>query len=250
MIYEAACPTNGTAFPNTHLETALPKCFCYSGHSAFNFHCDHYKKLGFPSALFLVSRKFRDAATKVFYGTNSFVVTISRTLPKSSGGNISTMSGRMRFPERFPKYAIRFIHRLIFEFNPSEIRMFGPGTAGWENWLDTMELLSKHSNLAILNLEIRLEENLYAQGEYIQVIPDTDSINWMLDAYQKLVQPVTALRGLNNFFVHTNWGTSCIGDGQALDGGDEVERKLEEMVMGVGYDAWFRGKVWRMDFRY
>ena len=49
--------------------------------------------------------------------------------------------------------------------------------------------------------------------------------------------------------MHMNWGTSWIGDGQALDGRDEVERRLEEMVMGEGYDAWGRGKVWKMDLR-
>jgi len=106
-----------------------------------------------------------------------------------------------------------------------------------------------YNNFAALDLEIHLEEKLYAQGEDILVHPDTDDINLMLDVYQKLVQPVTALRGLDNFFVHMNWGTGCIGDGQALGGRDEVERRLEEMVMGEGYDAWGRGKAWRMDLR-
>jgi hypothetical protein len=44
-------------------------------------------------------------------------------------------------------------------------------------------------------------------------------------------------------------GNQLIGSGQALDGREEVERRLEEMVMGEGYDAWERGKVWRIDLR-
>jgi hypothetical protein len=88
------------------------------------------------------------------------------------------------------------------------------------------------------NLEIRLAEEVYALTQDTQAQADTDYTSRMPDTYQKLVQPLAALLGLRNFFVHLNWGTSCIGSGQALDGREEVERRLEEMVMGEGYDAW------------
>lgn len=245
MVYNIACPTGGAAISSTDPDTALLKCFCYSGHSAFTFRCHHYKRLGFPSAMFLVNRKIRDAATEVFYGSNSFVISRSSKTSRSTGSDISILPGL----KRFPKYAIRFITTLRFEIDPSELRMFGPGAAPGENWLDTVDLLSKYSNLAVLNLEIRLAEELYALKQDTQVQTDTDYTNRMLDTYQKLVQPLAAPLGPRNFFVHLNWGTSCIGTGQALDGREEVERRLEEMVMGEGYDAWERGKVWRIDLR-
>jgi hypothetical protein len=95
------------------------------------------------------------------------------------------------------------------------------------------------------SFEIRLAEELYTFRQNTQTQADTGYTNRMLDTYQKLVQPVAALLGLRNFFVHLNWGTGCIGSGQALDGREEVEWRLKERVMGEGYDAWGQGRCGR-----
>jgi hypothetical protein len=92
--------------------------------------------------MFLVSRKLRDASTEVFYGSNSFAVLMSSKASRGAGGDILILPGL----KRFPKFVIRFITTLRFEIDasePSELRVLGPGTTPGENWLDTVELLSK-----------------------------------------------------------------------------------------------------------
>jgi len=241
MAFNTACPTGGTAAALPDPDTELLKCFCSSGHSAFNFHCHHSKTLGFPSAFFLVSRQFRDAATEIFYGQNAFVVSMSGDIDNS----LSILPGF----KIFPKDAIRFIKRLKFLFDPSKPEMVVPDVPDWEHWLNALELLLKHSNLAILNLEIRLAEEFYSSGRYELTLQQTNEeyLEIIKAAYWRLVQPVATLRGLKNFFVHLNWGTSVTGGGQAPDNRRELERGLETLVMGEGYNAWARGKVVRID---
>lgn len=248
MVINTACPTGGiaatTAAPDTEL---LLKCFCSSGHSAFNFRCHHSKTLGFPSAFFLVSRQFREAATEVFYGQNTFVVSMFGE--KDNGISILPSF------RNFPKDAVRFIKQLRFLFEPPAPVLPGPDAPGWEHWLDALELLSRHANLAILSLEICLEERFYTRWKYELELQQAQGVDEFLEqhskmmkaAYWGLVQPVATLQGLKNFFVHMNWGTSVIGDGQAPDGRQVLERQLEGQVMGEEYNAWASGKVVRID---
>ena len=69
----------------------------------------------------------------------------------------------------------------------------------------------------------------------------------MWETYHTLIQPMTSLRGLKSFFMHINWGSSCGMPGQkSWDGRDEIESKLEKMVMGQEYDSWKHGKEVRI----
>ncbi|KIM94231.1 hypothetical protein OIDMADRAFT_21449 [Oidiodendron maius Zn] len=119
---------------------------------------------------------------------------------------------------------------------------------GWKNWLSTVNLLSEKANLTVLNLEIRLAEKFYVSIWDMPLETDSGYKKRMLHTYQGLIQPVTALRGLKNFFVHLNWGSSCgvLGQGPS-DGRGEIEQELERMVMGQEYNAWKCGKEVRTD---
>ncbi|KAH9208127.1 hypothetical protein DL95DRAFT_395538 [Leptodontidium sp. 2 PMI_412] len=155
---------------------------------------------------------------------------------------------------RIPTSAIRFIKTLRFEFEPADWASFRIGGPGWGHWIDVIELLSEYANLSIMTLEIRLEDMIYTRNEeegHLSIFDATLNkreyeVN-MLNAYSNFLLPIAILKGrLKNFFVHLNWGTSVTGDGQALDGREVVERKLESLVMGEEYDAWKRGKVYRV----
>jgi len=245
-----SCPSNGKPINNRFIDGSLLKCFCCRGHSAFNFHCgDYCASLGFPSALFLVSRDFREAAMEVFYGRNEFVVkmvqpTLSYENP-APGDSTSTIIPGLKL---FPKGSLAFITSLKLEFEPSELDMLHPSQVGWMDWMDTISLLLKEASPTILNLEIRLTENFYGSSWNLRVEPDSFYEQRVWDTYTAFIQPVASLRGLKNFFVHLNWGTSCGIPGKGvLDGRQTLEQKLERMVMGDGYEAWKCGKEVRMD---
>jgi hypothetical protein len=224
----------------------LPDCFCYSQHAAFNPRCHHDRKLGFPSALFLVSQHFLESAVDIFYGKNSFVASMMS----------NTTDGTYIVPimDNFPEYALKSLTSLkldfgpeIFEWNPSLINMFSPSVEGWKNWPKVLRLLSESSNLAILNLEIRFYESFYSNYRYGSTLTtDIAYEEKMWDIYQGMIQPVAILQGLKNLFVHLNWGTGSKGTGYK-DDRNIYERRLEIMAMGPDYDAWQHGKIVRVD---
>ncbi|KAH8589788.1 hypothetical protein B0O99DRAFT_745760 [Bisporella sp. PMI_857] len=250
MRYPRSCRGNGTATSNEFMDSSLLRCFCYKGHSAFNFRCgDYCESLGFPSAFFLVCRELREAAIEVFYGRNEFTVSmvhpmLSRDNPAPGDSTSIIIPGL----KQFTKGSLLFLTSLKLEFEPAELNMLQPSQAGWNNWIDTIDLLSKEVTPAILNLEIRLTENFYVSVWNLREEPNSVYEERMWDTYTAFIQPVAALKGLKNFFVHLNWGTSCGIPGKGvLDGRQALEQKLERMVMGEGYEAWQCGKEVRMD---
>jgi len=126
----------------------------------------------------------------------------------------------------------------------------------------SIKVLSEQVSPAALHLEVRFSEKYYVSVWAI-VPRDADYLRpgykgHILDIYEKLIHPMTALKGLKSFFVHLNWGSTCgdingrkwlcgtwsipYADGRALE-----EQKLERMVMGPEYDAWECSKQIRID---
>ncbi|KAF4627552.1 hypothetical protein G7Y89_g10603 [Cudoniella acicularis] len=253
------------------------KCFCTKVHSAFNFLCDQYKcTLEFPFPIFLVSRAFRDMAMEIFYSKNRFSVSMISRVPTNStnepeheqieNGDISDSVSIIRGLSYFPKSAsIAFLTRLHLQFEPSPLEtlqqasLTGRGTKpnknNNNNWLHTLTTLSATANLPILTLELRFTEKHYVSVWDFRVEPDASREAKIYDTYEQFIRPVSDLLGaqrkdggggggLKNFFLHLNWGSSCGFPGRGnYDGRHVVEGKLEEMVMGEGYDAWKEGKV-------
>jgi hypothetical protein len=127
------------------------KCFCSSDDSSFNFHDDDaYKSLGFPRALFLISREFRETAMEIFYSKNTFAVSMIGPDPPHSSRRPWIASSL----QLFSKGCLGFFTSLIIEFRALNLA-FAPDQPSWNNWLETNNFLSKEANLAILDLELR-----------------------------------------------------------------------------------------------
>lgn len=160
-------------------------------------------------------------------------------------GSLSIIPGL----KRFPRYALRFFTSLRLDFEPSDLELFQPNRAGWKTWLNTVDLLSEEANLAALNLEIRLTEKVY-DSVWAKSEVEAGYEELMLETYERFIQPLISLQRLKNLFVHLNWASSCgLPESGVPDGRQQVERKLERMVMGEEYDAWKHGKVVRIDSR-
>lgn len=61
----------------------------------------------------------------------------------------------------------------------------------------------------------------------------------MWGVYQRLTEPMIALKGLQDLFIHLAWPLDYRKD----DHRDQQERILERRVMGEHYDSASRGKV-------
>lgn len=223
------------------------KCFCRKSHSAFSFSCESCETLGFPLALFLVNRQFREAATEVFYGSNQFALNmLGKEHPSSFAGRADQNLSIVPTLHQFPKHALGFFTSIRLDFSTSNLNLFQPDQPGWKIWLSTMQLLLERVNLAILTLELRLREKCYEA--YLDEEFDNGYKDRIWEIYQNFIQPVASLYGLKNFYVYLNWDSTIGFPGVGvLDGREEIEGKLERMVMGEGYDAWKCGKVVRME---
>ena len=253
MRFGGYCPANGSAHSSFSPPSRLLndswnlKCFCRASHSAFSFSCDSCETLGFPLALFLVNRQFREAAIEVFYSSNQFALDmLGKEHPSSTAARADHNLSIVPTLHRFPEYALGFLTSIKLDFHTSNLDLFQPDQSGWKAWLSTVQVLLEGANLAILSLELRFREKCY------EAYPDEEFDNGYKDRiweiYQNFIRPVASLHGLKNFYVHLNWACTIGFPGVGvLDGREELEGKLETMVMGDGYDAWKCGKVVRME---
>jgi hypothetical protein len=200
--------------------------------------------------MFLVSQDFGETAKRVFYGRNRFRAHMEEWQPslandddyegRRPAADISIRPGL----EDFPKGSIGFLTYLCLQFDWSDLETLQPSQPGWKHWLDTIALLSREANLAVLTLEIKLAQKWYPEPRDRRPDPDPVYKNRMRDTYDRFIQQVVGLKGLKNCFVHLSWSTSCterhIG---AWNGRLEAEQRLERMIMGDKYDAWECGKV-------
>jgi hypothetical protein len=215
--------------------------------------------------MFLVSREFRKLATEVFYGKNTFRVTMGGQLshlrivaPVPRDLSAEHQHGMMEasivhIVTCFPRGSIRFLTSLRLNFEGLCLESLQPDRDGWPHWLGTIKLLSREANLSVLALEIQLAEKFYPcpwtrdpftdRGQP----PDLDSEYeiFMLQTYERLIQPMKSLIGLKNLFIHLNWQTSFGLQDHRLG----PEERLERMVMGEEYDAGRCGKHSREIYR-
>jgi hypothetical protein len=104
------------------------------------------------------------------------------------------------------------------------------------DWLGSLYLLLQEANLPLLTLELRFWWEVYesvTSTESVQApisvgYHDTEEHIWSM--YRPFILPISALKGLKNFYVY-------------LEGGmEKTEQKLERLIMGPEYDATKCGK--------
>jgi len=234
----------------------LLQCFCSSAHSAFTFSCN-CKDNAFPSSFFLVSSAFRDITTRVFYTQNNFLVLMGSLITKTSipgsqslrldyenVGEAVSPSGYSIIPglANFPQSSIKLLTNIQLVFESPELEYLQPNHAGWKNWLNTIDLLSREANLGGLTLKLHFNERFYPDFQSLKdPALDSEYEGYMLETYENFIRPVSVLSGLKKLFIYLNWDTSY----EVPDGRTERESMFEKIVMGENYDAWRCGKVFK-----
>jgi hypothetical protein len=174
MLFGGSCSTRGTVHDDRDHNRELLGCFCRSGHSAFNFRCN-CKGLGFPHSFFLVSRSFKELSTFVFYSRNRFRVSMEVWQPSLADDESGEVSIRPAL-SNFPQGSIQFLTYLCLDFDSygdsGRLEILQPTHPGFQNWLDTISLLSVYANLPIIHLEIKFAEKWYPEPRNASPDPD------------------------------------------------------------------------------
>jgi hypothetical protein len=217
------------------------RCFCAQSHSAFSFNCVYI-----PGILthFLVSRRFRAMAMQVFYSKNRFAILPSHQTYFQLVDHYEGLGCMPIYP--FLKYLspapIALLTSLTLVIPPIEPTHPSPTQAAWgpwEEWLYAIDMLARVANLKALNLEIHITDFTWKRwkeqeaGQY-----DGEYEAEMLEAYRRLIEPLGALRGLRNLFIHLTWSIHESRQDQRT----QQEDNLEKFVMGKNYDAQKNGK--------
>ena len=112
----------------------------------------------------------------------------------------------------------------------------------WQKWQDALDLISKTATLSRLTLEIQFE-NYDDEYNASKSKPQLQRLyRWKIAEYKTIIELVSKLEGLKNFFVHINAETF---DNKISPNTKTDEKALERMVMSASYDSLAHGKVHR-----
>ncbi|KAH8692483.1 hypothetical protein GQ44DRAFT_795038 [Phaeosphaeriaceae sp. PMI808] len=134
-------------------------------------------------------------------------------------------------------HALRRIRRLTVSFPPiSDI----DEQPDWAFWQSSIQILANKATLPSLALTVEIGDCLckhksFAREEHFM----TEKELQMLQVYEEVVRPLIQLRGrLKLLFLYVLRPFGIANE----EARAEVERGLEQMVMGSGYNAYWVGK--------
>ena len=206
-----------------HCTDALEACYCSFNHAAFAAGCTCWRM---PTALFFVSHKMREDAIRVCFSENHFSMNFAS--PK--------------FLSWIPQHATKFLRSVQLVLVVHDYNYGLPGATETTKWLKSIDFIAQNTNVPRLTLTIDMSSELDAYGDgYGYVLPRIDPDGAMWTVYQRIMEPMVRLKGLQNLFVHLSWPLSDLEE----DLRHLHERILERRVMGDDYDSVSKGKVRR-----
>ncbi|KAH7386705.1 hypothetical protein DE146DRAFT_621218 [Phaeosphaeria sp. MPI-PUGE-AT-0046c] len=186
----------------------------------------------------LTHSSMADLATYVFFSQNAFsIYTWNPSLGWSDQGNLRGMHS---FLARLPSHALRRIRRLTIWLPPIDSISLPYNHPDWPLWLASVELLSTKATLSGLALTIQVGNYRVKRDRLARKIHFTPQDQaQILRAYEEdIVYPLVQLQGLKLLFLHV----PCpFGRGNE-EARVQVERKLEQIVMGSDYKSYSMGK--------
>ncbi|KAI0846176.1 hypothetical protein F5Y00DRAFT_244698 [Daldinia vernicosa] len=235
-------------------------CFCMSEHCVYSSRCRCWRP---PQALFLVSRAMYESSRAVFYTYNRIII-----IPI-----MGIWQGRSHFLAGFETYI--FVTKVLNPDTLSYLRYLELVCAPFEtrdsssssdhvpycHWLDSVDSLRTHANLPVLTIAIymtRFEPDTYridegsrkrvinkAFGEGNFILDNNEDLT--LNTYVDILLPFRSLTCIGRFFVFFEWAGRYWKDEENQREINyrlsEVERWLEQEVMGSEYDSRALGKA-------
>lgn len=211
-------------------------CCCPLKHAAFTAKCRCWRM---PYEKFQVSHKMREDAIRIFYSSNHFVIQASGSTHAYST-RIPSHVGPSQFLPRFPQRAFGYLRSIRWLFPTDFGTSLCPDENLFQDWLDTIDIIAHSTDVSRLRLTLDMANDMHSTlYAYWSGFLNNTSEAAMWGVYQRLTEPMIALKGLQDLFVHLAWP---LGD-LKQDLRDQQERILERRVMGEHYDSASRGKV-------
>ena len=198
-------------------------------------------------------------AREVFLSANRFVV-----VPEGEGGRVAIRDVVSRSPERMP--AATFLTQVVPRDGLRHLRflelVFPPFQTPWmlahepvyRQWLESIEIARDHLTLPALTVRVhfadRLSHDVPSSSTFRATMTKEQALEIYM-SYARVVMPLKGLKGLGKLFVHVAWPWEWTERGRwrrmEQRGAVErevlsMERRLEKMVMGEGYESQRIGK--------
>lgn len=221
------CPDRGLVpFDCCKTCTDTLDCCCFSFyHAAHATSCSCWR---LPLSLFLVCRKVHQIAMSVFYSYNEFNILPAGIKSRLYYPRPSPLIQvpMIQFFERLPLNAFPYLRSVTLtfpDFMPQSVLSDRRG--GMKTWEHAIGVIAQRIDLPRFSLTILIENPRNNTSRE----PAED---W-LQAYKKIVRPLTRLKRMLNLFIHLSW---------PYGSEEEYESMLERSVLGEHYDAISRGK--------
>jgi hypothetical protein len=212
--------------------------FCTHKCAAFRTGCGYATYAAYFTQVSYLGKEMADLVTDVFFSQNAFsIYTWNPSLGWSDQGNLQGMHS---FLAGLPSRALGRIRQLTIWLPPLDSINLPYNHPDWPLWLASVRLLATKATLSGLALTIqvgnyRVKRERLARKD--QFTPQDQAR--ILRAYEEdIVYPLIQLQGLKLLFLHV----PCpFGRGNE-EARVQVERRLEQMVMGSEYNAYSMGK--------
>lgn len=223
-------------------------CFCRRYHSAYWAKCQCWAP---PKTLFLVCQRMKKEAEAVFFENNQFVVmpdgdphTVAYSTPARLEASIflENIVGKAG--------ALRNLRDLGVVFPIFEEDYLRTDEPGYQAWLNTISHIKNKLNLPLLTIRVFFAQWIETTGNEGRLTNSSLSTREygcsVVRAYGRILKPFSALIGLHQFFVDLAPPFDRTRPGQVTATKepervrfhtDQLEKKVETMVMGIGYDS-------------
>jgi hypothetical protein len=212
--------------------------FCTNRCAAFRTGCSNATYATYFTQISYLGKAMADLATDVLFSQNAFsIYTWNRGKGWRDQGNLVGMHS---FLAGLSSHALGRIRQLTIWLPPIDNISLPYNHLDWPLWLASIRLLATKATLPGLALTIKI-------GTYLD---DPDRLDRkehltlqdqarILRAYEEdIVRPLMQLQGLKVLFLYV----PCPFGRAAEEARVQVERRLEQMVMGFGYNAYRVGK--------
>lgn len=231
--YMHSCDDACLTFDDDEVGLALAG-FCTKQCAAFRTGCRNASCATYFAQVSLINKSLADLATDVFFSYNAFRIN-TWNANFVSQDNIN-LAGMHTFLDRLSSHALGRMRRLTLLLPPVGDPSLVDISLDWRSWQASIEVLANKATLPLLSLTVKIGS---CDDEHVGFATRALSTVRIMQVYEEeVVRPLIQLRALKLLFLFVPCPFGRDNEEARL----QVERRLEQMVMGVDYNAYSVGK--------
>lgn len=195
-----------------------------------------------PTALFAVNCAMRREALEVFFSQNNFDIGGTLTSDSRRGIQDEPIPALWFLQNVIPLFALRHLRALNLEFSVVCGDYLNPEESCCHELRSLALLLVANANIPVLVLRLSLTHVKREEDESVSLETQRNR-DAIIRSYHTIVGCFKELQGLKDFFVMLKYPTMSSSNApQTRLAEKTLEQKLEQEIMGDGYDSSSRGK--------